>query len=371
MRATPARGRLEPVTGLVGQLQRVDLVTLRGADPASPGQHHRDRLAGHELGHVDGLRGGSLDDARAPRIAEGLGVALDLLAHQLAQPRLAREGLLQRVAFGRQFCLLPTDLHLLELREVAQLGLEDGLGLDVGQPEALHQDGLRLVLAADDADHLVEVEEGDQQAVEDVQPRRDLAESPLEPAPHGRLAELQPLRQHRLQAHHTRPTVEADDVHVDAIAALEVGGREQVRHQLLDVHAVGARRDDQADGLLVVALVAQVVHHRQLLGAHLRRDLLQHLGAGHLVGQRGDHHLAVLDLVHRAGTEGTAARLVHRAQLGARRDDLGAHRQVRALHVLAQVGDRRIGIVDQVDAGRGNLPEVVRRDVGGHADGNA
>jgi hypothetical protein len=45
----------------------------------------------------------------------------------------------------------------------------------------------------------------------------------------------------------------------------------------------------------VVGLVAQVGDHRQLLGLHLRGDLLQHLGPGDLVRQRGDDDVAVLD----------------------------------------------------------------------------
>ena len=66
--------------------------------------------------------------------------------------------------------VLAPDLHLLELAQGAQPHVEDRLGLHVGELEALHQDGLRLVLVADDADHLVEVEIGDQVAVEHLQP---------------------------------------------------------------------------------------------------------------------------------------------------------------------------------------------------------
>src|SRR4029450_11687087 len=85
-----------------------------------------------------------------------------------------------------QLALLAADLHLLELGEVAQLQLEHGLGLRVGQPEALHELRLGMLLAADDADHLVDVEVGDQVAVEDVQPGEDLVVAALE-APAGGL----------------------------------------------------------------------------------------------------------------------------------------------------------------------------------------
>ena len=92
------------------------------------------------------------------------------------QQRLGTQRLFQRVALGGQFRLFAADLHLLQFREVAQLQLQDGLGLLVAQPEARHQGRLGLVLVADDRDHLVDVEEGDQQAVEDVQAAQHLVQ---------------------------------------------------------------------------------------------------------------------------------------------------------------------------------------------------
>jgi hypothetical protein len=48
---------------------------------------------------------------------------------------------------------------------MAQLGFQNRLGLKVGQLEAGDQDRLGFVLGAQDADHLVQIEIGDQQAV--------------------------------------------------------------------------------------------------------------------------------------------------------------------------------------------------------------
>ena len=59
-----------------------------------------------------------------------------------------------------------------------------------------------------------------------------LLEAVLQAARHGAGAELQPLAEDLLQVHHPRPAIEPDDVEIDAVAALEVGGREQVIHQL-------------------------------------------------------------------------------------------------------------------------------------------
>ena len=93
-----------------------------------------------------------------------------------------------------ELLLLVADLHLFELGEMAQLGLEDRFGLDLGELEALHEHGLGLVLAADDADHLVEIQIRRQQAIEDVQPLVDLVEAELQPARDGGGAELPATR---------------------------------------------------------------------------------------------------------------------------------------------------------------------------------
>ncbi len=173
------------------------------------------------------------------------------------------------------------------------------------------------------------------------------------------------------QAHDARAAVARDDVEVDAVGALEVGRGEQVRHDLVGVDPVRARRDDEPRRVLVVGLVAQVLDHRQLLRAHLRGDLLEHLRARDLVRQLGDDDLAVLDLEAGPRAERAVAGLVDLQQLFARRDDLGARREVRAQHVLAELRRGRLRFVEQPHAGRGHFAQVVRRYVRGHADRDA
>jgi hypothetical protein len=53
------------------------------------------------------------------------------------------------------------------------------------------------------------------------------------------------------------------------------------------------------------------------------------------------------------------------------RTDLCCGGKVGALDVLAQVAYAGVGVVEQADAGRSHLAQVVRRHVGGHADGDA
>ena len=75
--------------------ERVEIVALRGAHPAALRQHDGDRLARDQLGFVDCLRGGALDDAAAAVVAEFFGGGQQLLAHQLLEPRLALQDLVE------------------------------------------------------------------------------------------------------------------------------------------------------------------------------------------------------------------------------------------------------------------------------------
>jgi hypothetical protein len=86
------------------------------------------------------------------------------------------------LAFLRQFVLLAADLHFLQSRELLEPGVEDVVGLVLAQREARDQRGPGIVLGADDADHFVQIEEGDQQAVEQVQAAFDFLQAVLEPA---------------------------------------------------------------------------------------------------------------------------------------------------------------------------------------------
>ena len=273
--------------------------------------------------------------------------------------------------FLGQSILLATDLHLFQTRQLTQAGVEDVVSLVVAEAETGHQHLLGLLLGADDVDHFIEVEEGDQQAVQQVQTALDFIQAVLQAAAYGADAEGQPLAQQGAQVLQLRLAVQADDVDVDPVGAFQLGGGEQVLHQLVGIDAVGARNDDNTARVLVVRLVAQVGDHRQLLGLHLRGDLLQHLGTGNLMRQRGDHDVAVLDAVHGAHAHRALAGFVDFQQVAARGDDLRLGRIIRAEHVFAELLDRGIRLIEQAHAGRGDFAQVVRRYVSSHAHGDA
>ncbi len=371
LEAPPARERLEGVSALVGERARLDVVPLGRARPAAGREHHRHGLVRDEARLIDRLRRLALDDLGAPLIPIGFRIGADLGGDELAQPRLALEERLELLALGGESLLLLADLQLLELRQVPQPRVEDLLGLLVRELEALHQHRLRLVLAADDADHLIEIEEGDEQAIEDVQPLRHLLQAVLQAPRDGGGTKLEPLGEDLLQSHHARTAVEGNDVEIDAVVALEIGGHEQVVHQLHQIDPVGARHDDQARRVLVIGLIVVALDHRQLLGAVLLVDLLQHATRRHLVGERRDDDVAVLDLPGGARLERADALVVELLEIGARRDDLGAGRQIRPLDVLHERGGRGLGLLQQVHGRRRHLAQVVRRNVGRHAHRDA
>ena len=130
---------------------------------------------------------------------------------------------------------------------------------------ALDQLGLGLVLVADDADHLVEVEVGDQVAVEDVQPVLDLVQAERERRTSTSMAVLEPLRcSTSRSAMHARASARADSTFMlSGEADLEFGqpGTGSPSAPRLDGAALGL--EHEAD--ILGALVADVAEQRQLL----------------------------------------------------------------------------------------------------------
>ena len=135
------------------------------------------------------------------------------------------------------------------LAQIAQPHVEDGVGLDVGELEGLHQHRLRLVLVADDLDDLVEVEIGDEIAAEHFEPVLDLAE-PVARAPQQHLAPVvEPFAQRLGEADDLGDAAAHQHVHVERDAAFELGELEQALHQQRRIDAARARLEHEADVL--------------------------------------------------------------------------------------------------------------------------
>ena len=274
--------------------------------------------------------------------------------------------------------MLAPDRVALERGQLLQAQLEDRLGLDVGQPEARHQLRARDVAvarAADQGDHLVEVIERDQLTLEDVLARLQLAQLELRAA-HDHLAlMLDVVVDDRAQRKRARHVVH-ERHRVDAERRLHRGVLvELVQHHLRDHAALELDHDPHA---LAVRLVPQVGDLGDLLLAHEVGDLADQAAVAALLdheGQLGDDD-RLLALIERLGVgprphaHPATTGLVGLADPGDT-EDHAAGGKVRALHVLHQAGDGDVGIVDVGDRRVDRFAQVVRRDVGGHAHGDA
>ena len=157
---------------------------------------------------------------------------------------------------GAECVVLLADLEFLELAQRPQAHVEDRLGLIVGQVPARHHGALGLILLADDADHLIDVEIGDQVAAEDFQPLFDLAEAELRAADQHLAAVVEPFAQHALQRQHVRHLAARQDIHVEREAAFKLGELVERFHQQARIDRSALGHQDDAD--VFCAFVANV-----------------------------------------------------------------------------------------------------------------
>ena len=265
-------------------------------------------------------------------------------------------------------------LHFLQLAQAAQPHVEDRFGLAVGEAEFGHHHLLWLILRADDLDDAIEVEIGDDIAVEQFDPRCDLVE-PVARAPDQHVDLMpQPFDQQGLQAQHARRVGGVEHVQIERKAVFQVGQAKQAVHQHLIVDGAGARFDDDAN--LRVGFVAHIGQDRQLLVVDQRRDLLDQLRLLHLIRNFGDDRdpgaaAMILLVPARARAEGASSggigfgddrRAVHQHAAG---------RKVRPPHDLHQCRMIGIGVVYQQMGGVDQFSDIMRRNAGRHADRDA
>ena len=305
------------------------------------------------------------------------------------------------VDLDRELVELLGDFLAAERREPLQPQIEDGLGLLERQPRravvrqamagivdqrhhrrhvlrrpvARHQRvarGVRIGRGADHADDLVDIGDSNRKAHQDVGAVTRLVEQELGAAGNDLFAEGNEDRQEVLQVHHLRPA---------AVERQHVGGKvglqrreavELVQHHIR--HRVALQFDHDAKAV-AVGFVAQVGDALDLLLAHQFGDALHHGGLVHLVGDfRDDDGFAILaDGVDRdlaAHHDRAAAEMIGGADALTSEDD-AAGRKIRARHDVDEIVDPERGIVDQRHAGVDDFAEIVRRDVGRHADRDA
>ena len=301
----------------------------------------------------------------------------DLLAHQLrrAQQRL------QPLDFGQQFFVFILDLFALQRGQPAQRHVQDCLGLDFRQLEALHQSrpgGFHVRRFADHVDHFIQVLQRHAQPFQDVGAGTGARQIELAPA----ADDFQPVfnvdSQRLLQAQQARLTFDQRQ-HDNAEGGLHRGVFVQVTQNLLWLGVLAQLDHDPHS--LAVRFVAQV---NDALNPFLTRqlgDALNQRGLVGHVGQFGDddavfaafHLLQVGAGLHGYLAPAGAVSADQPIALGAV-DDHTAGREIWPLHIIHQVFNADIvqvlPVIQQVAGCIHYLHQVVGRNAGGHADGN-
>ena len=221
-------------------------------------------------------------------------------------------------------------------------------------------------------DDLVDVVEGHEVALEDVRAGLGLLEVKAGATGDNLDLVLDVVLQDLAQGEALGHAVDKRQV-VDAKGGLELRELVQVvEHDLRD--DVLLELNDQADALLV-GLVAHVGDALDALLVYQLGNLLLQGALVDLVRDLGEHQAAAAGLggLHVGlGThgDGAAAGLVGLADAVGAHDD-GAGREVRARHDGHELICGGVRVVDEHARGLDGLAQVVRRDVCGHADGDA
>ena len=271
------------------------------------------------------------------------------------------------------------DLLALQGREPAQLHVEDRLGLQLVDLEQPHEPGARRVdggRAADERDDLVERVERLEQAAQDVDALLGLAQAVGRAALDDVELVVDPVPDERVDRQGARHAVDEGE-HVRAEVGLQLGVLEEVvEHDLGD--GIPLEHDDEALAGAARGLVADVGDAGEAAVLDVLGDLLGEAVGVDLVGQLGDDEalpvVDLLDLDDRAHDDRAAAGAVGVVDAAGAHDQR-AGREVRPLdlahdgveHLLA----RGLGVREHPLGRRGDLAQVVRRDLGRHADRDA
>ena len=345
-------------------------------DVARMGHGDDDVFLFDEVGDVDiAVVEGELGLALGREPAADVGkVRLDDVEHALPVGEdvfQVEDGVLQR------FQLLLQLFHF-EGGEALQAHLQDGVRLLVGEFKGLHQalaGDVFIRRLLDDGDDFVDIRQRQHQTSHDVRPLFRLGKVETGAADDDFLLMLDIVMDALLEVEHLGLAVDEGEQD-DAVGGLQLGMFVQGVEHHLGV-GVFAQFDDDAHAVAVglvadirnavYPLVADEVGDR--LDELFFIDLIRDLG-GDDAGALGVAGGEFLDLA--AGAQNVAALARHIGALDARTaHEDGARGEIWRGDVLHQPVDGDVWIVDLGDDAVDDLGEVVRRDIGRHADGDA
>ena len=147
-----------------------------GAYPAFLADNDGDRLIHHlDLQHSLLL---ALNQ-RSARVCEGLGIGLDFFDHEAAQGGGAAQQFFEFFLVFQQLFQLLLDLDGLQPRQLPQANVQDVIGLNLRQLEARNQRFFGLISLTDDGNHLVDIEQHNLAALQNVNARQHLVQPVL------------------------------------------------------------------------------------------------------------------------------------------------------------------------------------------------
>ena len=333
------------------------------------GQDDRHVLLGDQVLEVD--VGGGVQDRGAAFVAELVDHLAQLALDQIHQQDVAGQQLQEPLDGRAGLGVLLADLVPLQAGEPLQPHVQHGLGLDLGEAELLDQaiaGHLAVGALANGRDHLVQVVQGDDEALEEVGPGPRLSQLELAAASDHLAAVDDELMQGLPEGQHTRLPV--DDGQVDhPEGALQGGLLEQVvEHD----QPVGVPLElDHDPHPAPVRFVTQIADPFHVLGLDQIGDVLDQPRLVHLVGDLGDDDrllvalLVGLDLGLAAHDDPAAPRGVGLPHAVPAVDGPGGG-EIRRRDVVHQLQVGQLGVVDQGGHATDHLHQVVGRDLGRH-----
>src|SRR5215472_15738738 len=315
----------------------------------------------------------ALDNLGAARVGEFFLDVLQLIGDKLHQLALVGQDLAEADDVGGDFLVLVFDLAALQRGQTAQRQVEDRLGLDLGQLEAVHQlvaRGFGVLGGANQLDNRVEILQRDPQSFQNVQARFSLAQLELRAACHHTPAMVQKRDHHLAQVHLARPPLE-DTQHDEPVALLHLGQLEELVEHNLGLCV--ALEFDHNPHAVPVGLVAQVADSFDPPFVDQLANTLQQPGLVDLVGNlANDDRRAPAALVgfHRCQrAHGQAAALV---EIGLAHclgpQQLAAGGKIGTGNDVEDLLQAEVRIVDQGQQRVADLAQVMGRNIGGHPD---
>ena len=283
---------VELVVGLEGKPRDILDMALQRAHPTLLGNHDRARLALDKgfldrgeivLGRIGEHRAALAERRLRPKKVADFS---DLLADLGPLFGLGTEQRLDALQFVAEVLVLGADFEFFELAQGAQPHVEDSIGLDFRELERLDQRRLRLILSADDLDHLVDVQIGDQVTAEYFEPVFDLGLAVVGAADQHVAQMVEPFAQTFSKPHHFGDLALDQHVEVQRNLALELGKPEERFHHQRGIDGAGFRFDHEAN--VFGGFVPDVADQRQLLLVQELGDLLDQPGLLHQPWYLGD-----------------------------------------------------------------------------------